>query len=113
MARSTEAITADLDKILGTLQGLRTGFKLQRPLVEMKIGATAAQLVDRVINQVIDVHETIALVLTDLHERTTALDTAWGTHPRELETLHNRISVLEQAQGGMIDTIRDSLRVLT
>jgi hypothetical protein len=80
MTRSTEAVTEDLDKILGTLQGLRTGFKLQRPLVEMKLGTAAAQLVDRVVNQVLDVHETIAVLIKDLDERT-----------RELEEQQNKV----------------------
>ena len=92
MARSSEAITADLDRILGTIQGLRTGLKLQRPVISMKLGAETALLVDQVAGRLLDLQETIAVVLKDLDDRTGEL-------------------VRQQAK--IADGVRDSLRVLT
>jgi hypothetical protein len=92
MTRSSEAITADLDKILGTLRGLRTGLKLQRPLIDMKLGQPTGELVERVAGQILDVFQTYAVVLKDLDDRTTEL-------------------VAQQAK--IADGVRDSLRVLT
>jgi hypothetical protein len=91
MPRTSEAITADLDKILGTLKGLRTGFAIQKPLIALKLGAPTAALVDRVVGQILDVHETIAVVLKDLDDRT-------------LE--------ITEAQRKMAKGIEDALRVL-
>jgi hypothetical protein len=73
MPRSAEVVTQDLDRILSTLGGLRAGFKLQRPIVAMKLGEPTAALVDRIVGQVLDVHETLAVVLKDLDDRTREL----------------------------------------
>lgn len=67
MTRSNDAITADLDKIHGTLDGLSTGLTLATPAIAATLGSRAA--VDQAIGPVLDTLQAIARVLTDLQER--------------------------------------------
>lgn len=92
MARAPEAVSDDLEKILATIQGLRAGFAVQGPILATQLGQPTARLIEKVVNQVLDLEETMAVVLKDLEERTGEL-------------------VKQQAK--MADGIRESLRVLT
>jgi len=69
MTRSTAEITADLEKIRTTIEGLRSGFNMARPLTEAKLGQPLASQVYRTVWNVLDVHEGMALVLGELAVR--------------------------------------------
>lgn len=111
MTRSTEAITADLDKILGTIAGLRAGFKLYQPIVAAKLGQAVAGQVDRVVNQLLDVHETIAVVLTDLEERTAELQKV-AHAPYDFTALVGRVTGLEDSMTNIVGTLEQVAREL-
>ena len=74
MPRPHSEIAADLDKVRSTLRGLRAGFSLQKPIVEAKLGAPLAAVIFRTVGNVLDVHDTLAITLEELHTRILQLE---------------------------------------
>ena len=91
MPRPHADIAADLDRVRSTLRGLRAGFTLQKPIVEAKLGAPLAAVVFRTVSNVLDVHDTLAITL---------------------EELHTRILQIEHNQAKIVDGIGEAARTL-
>lgn len=69
MPRPHAEIAADLLKIRTTLRGLRAGFTLQKPILETKLGAPLAGGISTVVAKVLDLQDSFALTLEELHGR--------------------------------------------
>src|SRR5260221_76050 len=105
MPRSHAEIAADLDKIRSTLRGLRAGFTIQRPILELKLGAPLAAGISTVVAKVLDVHDALALVLEELHQEIREVD-------RDQTALVLVVNQLSKNQDKIVDGIGETARVL-